>query len=62
MPYPDSHAHGEAIIIHDNETILYVTDSVLPFFNVNSRASLIGTVVRDHIAPQDYDALANQFD
>ncbi len=62
MLYPNSPTYVGAIVIHDKDEVIHVTSSFLSLFNFDSRESVIGTSIRDYIAPSDHDRLVGQFD
>jgi len=62
MLHPDSQTQAGAIVIHDNDEIVYVSDEFLSLFDFDSRDTLRGISVRDAFSTPDYDELADQFD
>ena len=62
MRHPDTRTQAGAIVVHDNDRIVHVTEEFLSFFDFDSRDALLGVSMRDAFSTPDYDALADQFD
>ena len=62
MLHPDSQTQTGALVIHDNDDIVYATDEFISLFEGTSSDTLVGSSIREVFATPDYDALADQFD
>jgi len=62
MRHPDSQTYTGAVVIHDTDEILHVSDTFLSLLNVDSHDALLGVSLRDALSTPEYDALADQFE
>lgn len=62
MLHPDTQAYTGAVVVHDTDEVLHVSDEFLTLIGADSRDALLGRSVRDALSTPEYDAFADQLD